>query len=109
MATMRKIAPLVVKRRLIHHGRWSIDAQYGLVEYDRGSDDPSVVEMILTDYDKVYTGEVFVPYDDSGCYPSPEPSLYMMKMKHSNWALTGDDLEPLEVDTNTYDKVWLVK
>ena len=109
MAVMRKIAPLVVKRRLIHHGKWSIDPQYGLVEYDHKNAGSSVVEMILTDYDKVYNGEVFVPYDDSGCYPDDEPSLYMMKMKYSNWSLTGYDLDPLEVDTNTYEKVWMVR
>ena len=121
MTTINKaLVPVKLEGGTLTHGKWCIDKYYGLRENNKaiGKNHVSLFEFALTTYDMVYPGEVFILDDNEYCfdtdcvdkeqYPFDDPSLYMMKMKNSNWSLTGDNNSPLEIDNNIYDKVWVV-
>ena len=109
MKHRKKLVPHAVRRELIASGRWSIDPVYGLVEYeDEISDTASLLDLYITEYSKLKSGDVFIPLDEDREYHYDEISLYSMKMNFSNWSLTGHDEAPLAVDYNTYEKVYVV-
>lgn len=110
MITKRKIVPIGVKRGLIRYGKWSIDHRYGLVENDTEWEegDGSLIEIALIDYGDLLLGDVFVVHDIDNVYVWGESSQYLMKMRYSNWLLTGDSEHPLHVDNTSYKKVWVV-
>lgn len=105
----KELTPVNVRKDLIHCGRFAIDRHYGLTESESETacDDVNMISLAKINYSGVYIGEVFIP-DDPEIESFDEPSLFLMKMKHSNWYLTGNDECPVGIDNSVYDKVWIV-
>ena len=92
----------------ISHGRWMITSHAGLDEFiEDGEPGNTLITFVPAKYHDINIGDVFVCESDE--YDFNDPTLYMMKMKNSNWHLTGDVYAPLETDHNVYDDVYLVK